>query len=141
MPVRGDFTGLRKLAAALERVASESFRRQCLDGMADGARTQIAAGFASERDPSGTPWAPLKARTGRILRRSGRLASAFEVRSDGQGLTVRNATPYAGFHQQGTRRMPRRAMLPSSRHGGLGRLWSRAFSLPIRQLLHRTLRR
>lgn len=92
---------------------------------AGAARAVIAGALAGRRSPDGTPWDPRQAMTrkgGRLYRRSaprstGRLAASVSVEATEAELVIRAPVPYAGFVQEGTRRMPARPFLPIDAEG------------------------
>jgi phage virion morphogenesis protein len=114
MGVRGDFEELRRLREQLQAGTGSSgaLKARLLKAAAAEARTQVAIGFRDGVDPTGAPWQPLKKRAGKILRKTGRLANSFTARPTDSGFVVGTNTDYATYHQQGTRRMPQRAMVP-----------------------------
>lgn len=83
---------------------------------------QIERQFDTETDPYGNAWSPLaqstieqKRRLGypdSILTRTGDLRKSFDFNARGKTLTIESYSPYAGFHQTGTRKMPARKLLP-----------------------------
>jgi phage gpG-like protein len=101
--------------------------------------------FRKSVDPYGKPWAPLgrdrarnikankkrvakgkPARASKVLVDTGRLAAspAFKV-ANGQ-LRVFLPVQYASYHQDGTKRIPRRQILPEEATGGLGPIWTKS---------------
>lgn len=80
--------------------------------------------FRTQTDPEGAAWTPLaestKARrrrgpgrfNPRILQDTGVLKNSITAVAGPRSLTFGTNTPYAGFHQFGTRNAPRRAFLP-----------------------------
>lgn len=94
-----------------------------MERIGDLLRDQTIDAFLRERDPvNGRPWAALSPVTLAIKRRLGQpsrklvatgklLQEVFRVRpriSFGRVAYDLNGVPYAGYHQTGTRRMPRR---------------------------------
>ena len=76
--------------------------------------------FRSATDPEGAAWKPLAAstvarrrkRSDRILQDTGILKNSITATSNAKSITFGTNVPYAGPHQFGTRKMPRRAFLP-----------------------------
>lgn len=76
-------------------------------------RDETEKQFATNSDPSGKPWSPLKESTLRtkkqnrdkILTRSGKLRSGFLYRVNGAKLEITNSQDYAIYHQYGTKKM------------------------------------
>lgn len=111
----GDFSALRR---QLRDLTSP----QTMHDLHNLAGREVAGlideGFAREQDPDGLPWLPSKAarREGRkTLRDTGRLQDGIRWRADSRGVVVHTtgaANEYAGYHQRGTTRMPRRRFMP-----------------------------
>lgn len=76
-------------------------------------REETEKQFATNNDPSGKPWAPLKESTLRskrqnrdkILTRTGKMRAGFLFRVSGAKLEITNSQEYAIYHQYGTRKM------------------------------------
>ena len=75
----------------------------------------VMKGFRESRDPYGKKWAPIKHRKGRPLLDTGRLRSSFFGLVQGDGFKLGTRVSYAGFHQNGTKRIKQRMMIPSGR--------------------------
>jgi len=114
-------TGLAKVVGSL----ADSFmnRRERAHTLAflAGLKRDVTGAFSSAADPvTGQPWPALKYRTGRPLILSGTmmaeaLSAIDRARPNGWGVTVDLVTPaYAGFHQRGTGRIPRRRFFGAS---------------------------
>lgn len=147
--VRGDFGRLEDLQRRVKEVANPGFRQAVAHRLAGAGIKLLADEFRASRDPYGNPWAPVhrdrprdraaaarRARAGKPARAdrplidTGRLRAAATASSadTSAGTQVRISIPvdYASFHQDGTRRMVRRQIVPD-RLGGLGPIWSAAF--------------
>lgn len=82
-------------------------------------------GFETETDPYGSKWQPLspativeKQRKGypnKILTRTGRLANSFRILVRGNSVRIASTVGYSRYHQIGTKKMAKRAMLPGSK--------------------------
>lgn len=121
-----DKGGSRQLSAwiaALKELPREM--RAMPRDMAEEAVDLVKQTFENEADPYGAKWARLKYRSGRILQKTGGLKSSVNVATSGRGFTVSIARSYGAYHQTGTRRMPRRAMLPFR---GMPLAWKSAFA-------------
>lgn len=95
--------------------------------MSDEALVLVADGFRRETDPYGDAWKKLKVRRGKILQDTGRLrASWHRVRVSRSGFRIAAGATYAKFHQDGTRRMVARMMVPRS--GRLPKRWRDAMT-------------
>lgn len=97
-----------------------------------GARLEslASAGFETETDPQGKPWAPWAQSTrdtypadgnGRILDRSGHMLSPASLswQADRSSATVGFGAVYAVYHEWGTVTMPRRGVLLADPDAGL----------------------
>ncbi len=171
--VTGNFTGLRRLIENLETAIKGGLQERVAQELAVEARKLVADQFRAERDPYGTPWAPLKHRKGRILRDTNYMAGHVGTFPQSNGFRITFLAPYAKVHQtggvvkphqraaremrrskrglfaKGTRTkkgtvragsftvlprmqagytIPRRALLPTASLGGLGPIWTKAFS-------------
>ncbi|MFC6592408.1 phage virion morphogenesis protein [Deinococcus lacus] len=79
---------------------------------------QIQADFTAQQAPDGSYWQPSRAaqREGRrTLRDSGALQDGITWKADSRGVVIQTtgrANRYAGFHQHGTRRLPKRQFMP-----------------------------
>lgn len=102
---------LAKLTAAIERLPDTLMQTV---GPIVGETTidLIQQGFDDEKNPYGEPWAPLKAREGRILRDRGLLYRNWHWAVTGGGVEVSSGQEYASFHQDGTKKMVARKMVP-----------------------------
>lgn len=161
MSVTGNFKGLRQLMARVDAVV-----RGGVPGLANrlGATAVklLAYEFRFSRDPYGDNWAPVlrsrrRDRMARARRRAqgrpvkadkplvdtGRLRAAATVSSANRsgGKTVRVIIPveYASYHQNGTRRIRRRQIVPSDSTGGLGPIWSAALKKEAAKVLRERL--
>ena len=119
---------VQTLTRALDRISSQSFERGLVRGVAELALTFIQDEFEGEKDPYERAWKPLAYRRGKILEKTGTLRSSFTVAFGERSFTISNTASYAGFHQAGTKRMPKRRILPDL---GVPRRWREGFNLFI----------
>lgn len=91
---------LRALQRMLDGQAS---RARLLRAASGEAKRLVQMGFATESDPNGNPWLPLKYRKGKILRDTARMANSFTTNPIEDGFTVGSNVSYVGYHQDGTR--------------------------------------
>jgi phage gpG-like protein len=115
---------------------------------------QVADEFRESRNPYDKPWLPLarersrnrranarRARAGKARRASkplidtGRLRASPVARVDGTQVRVSLPVEYASYHQQGTRTIPRRQILPEQATGGLGERWTQAINREVDAVL------
>ena len=117
----------RSLSQLIDRLAKLAVTRPYFLQVAAerlGAETLklIDDGFAARRDPYGQPWKATQ-RKNPILERTGTLRDGWSVqRISSEGVTVGNSTDYAPFHQDGTRYLVIRRMVPTAARG-LGPIW------------------
>lgn len=120
--LKGDFGKLRDWKRRFGGAAVDQAKRAVLANVGEEVLELIAEGFAKEQAPSGRSWAPLKVRAGRILQDTGRLRSSFHRKAiSSVSVTIGPGVTYARFHQDGTRRMVARPMVPD---GKLPQKWS-----------------
>lgn len=158
MPLTGDFAKMKKLVVKIGRLADGKLFTSLKKNLAEEALTQVKFGFRESRDPYGNPWAPLKRREGKPLLDTGRLRNSFATANTSTGFRIGSSVSYAGFHQGGTSGhskseggrtgrfpkktrkggqrqltlggggIPARPMVPTEDRGGLGPIWSAAFT-------------
>jgi phage gpG-like protein len=132
--LQGDFGGLEDLQERIRKLAQPAFTAAVARRLTGTAIKLLADEFRGSKDPYGVPWKPLKRREGKPLLDTGRLRAAAVGQTAGQssGAIVRVVIPveYASYHQDGTRRIPRRQIVPD-RAGGLGPIWAGAFRREI----------
>lgn len=102
-PIIARLGGIQARLPELAQVIGEIVRGQTRDRFA-----------VTKTDPDGAPWAPWAHRypkSGSLLVRSGALASS--IYNNAVGLEARVGTNifYAGYHEDGTRKMPARPFL------------------------------
>lgn len=110
----------RMFARRLEKMA-DSVEELCQE-LAEESLELINAGFQEAIDPRGVGWAPRRGRrTNPLLNDTGTLKENFRIFAvHKEGFGIINDTPYGGFHQGGTVKLPKRRMVPGSGEG-LGR--------------------
>lgn len=98
-----------------------------LEGFGNYLKLETEKQFDEEKDPDGDRWAALapstliqKRRAGypdKILTRTGKMRESIKIEATKRGLLFAIASPYAIFHQEGTKKMPQRTILglPSNR--------------------------
>jgi hypothetical protein len=94
---------------------SPKLLEQCGHDMADETVGLVMDGFRAEADPYGTKWRRKQAQDGRkvLSGKTSRLKGGWHVsRANRRGFIVSPAVDYAKWHQGGTRRLVRRAMIP-----------------------------
>ena len=98
----------------LRNISTGTVRRRMVGAMARELRVDIKRAFDTETAPSGVRWKPLKRpRPGRILHKSGETRrTATRILLFGKSIRVQ-LSPWGGFHQSGTSRIPARPFIPT----------------------------
>jgi len=140
MAVAGDFSALAELRARATALASASARARLAQVLAVAALRELNNGFRASRDPYGRAWKPLRRRAGKPLLDTGRMrASAHVYRVGADGFAIRVSAEYSGYHQDGTRHVPQRMMVPTPDRG-LG-LWGDPLRKVAAEFVEREARR
>ena len=101
--------------------------RSLMDSIGQEMETRVANRFETQTDPSGAPWIQWADSTianypddgnGTILDRYGDMLASLSHQADDSSVTYGFATPYAAFHEFGTKRMPRRGLLTEDPDAG-----------------------
>lgn len=120
--------GINALAAKLERLAASEVMDVIARKVATVCQEQCIAGFQQQRNPYGTPWAPLKPAPmwvvkafgadfdHPILDKTGAMVESLTSRASGSRVLMR-ILGYAKFHQYGTSRMTAREVFPDPARG------------------------
>jgi phage gpG-like protein len=136
--VSGDTSKLAGLIDRLGRIADGRILKIINQNLAEEAIELVKQGFEDEKDPFGSPWAPLKRRTGRILQDTARLKNSFNrpsaTSSDAGGFRIGTNVQYAVHHQFGApkAKLPKRMMLPT---GELPEAWVDKFQKTADEIL------
>lgn len=68
--------------------------------------------FDKQTEENKGPWKPRKDNQPHpLLRKTGRMRSGFQFRSNSKGFSIKNNVDYSGYHEEGTEFMPRRSAL------------------------------
>lgn len=98
-----------------------------MDGIGQRMETQISNRFETEADPMGVPWSPWAAETkatypsdgnGLLLDRYGDLLISIGHEATADSVSYGFASPYAAYHEFGTKHMPRRGLLTADPEAG-----------------------
>jgi phage gpG-like protein len=129
---------LRKVVAKLRKLGTEA-RRDVATVLATQTVQLIARGFNRSQAPDGTPWKEITHRKGQPLIDSERLRGGWgqdHATVTPSGFSILNNTPYAEYHQSGTKRITARPMVPTD---SLPASWDKAFTaaatLAIKKIL------
>lgn len=110
--ITGNIAALGEFGAKVAALGSDRAKRAVLSNVGEEAIELIREGFDDEADPYGSRWASTQ-RGGKILQDTGRLRSSWHRRSlSSSQVVVGSGVKYGSYHQSGTRRMARRAMVP-----------------------------
>lgn len=119
--ILGDFAKLREWQDKTKD--SSKLLRTLTKNVGETLVSLVRDGFEGEHDPYGSPWEALKERSGRILQDTGRLRNSWhQSGATNDSVTVSASADYAGYHQNGTSKMPARPMVP--REGALPPKWA-----------------
>lgn len=155
--LRSSFSALEDLQQRVKEVVSPRFKEELAHRLAATGIKLLADQFRQSRDPYGAPWKPVNRNRRRdVQARRRRAAAGRPVRGDlplvdtgvlraaatsdaadlSTGSTIRISIPveYASYHQDGTRRIARRQIVPDAA-GGLGPIWEAAFKRTIEDKL------
>lgn len=121
--------GLDAFRVVLKRAGSVQKHQELVRKIGRTTNALIREQFEVERDPYGMPWTPVKRMARgqtKILYRSGSLRRSIRAEiADRETIRVRvigKAGRYGMLHQNGTRKLPRRAFMPTER--GTPRRWA-----------------
>ena len=118
--VQGDQELLQVLAALKARTVNQ---RPAWDLIGAGLAANADRRFETKTDPAGHPWAAWADITKLARKKSGRgtlleltrmMRASLNHQAQDDGVVVGLGRSYAGFHETGTRKMPRRGMLLAS---------------------------
>jgi hypothetical protein len=121
----GDFAKLESWEKALGAV--DQVLEVMSKDMAEELVGLVKEGWRTQADPYGQPWKAKKRPDRRqiLVGKTARLKGGWHVRQAGRkGFTIAPSVDYGGFHQQGTKFIPPRRMVPTQERG-LPREWAR----------------
>ena len=140
---------LQKSTGELGKWAKGPFRGRAAGKIRDDFLDEVGESFSSRGRSTGTQWAPLSpvyaawknsAYPGRpLLVLTGRMRESFDSNSrdliynrkqkNYKMLTLGTRVPYAGYHQSGTSKMPRRPLFVVSKE--IGKRWGEYLSADL----------
>lgn len=135
MGITGDFRELEALHAKVREAARGGLKERLLKAAATAALTEAQLGFRESVDPTGMPWAPLKFRTGKPLRDTGRLANSFTSRPTERGFVVGTNVSYAATHQYGATIVPKNRKELRFKGRGKGWIFAKRVVIPARPMV------
>lgn len=128
-----EVTGLAELQARLANLGNGKATKAVSKEIAIEAQVLVGEGFQKGQAPDGSPWEPIKYRSGQPLRDSGRLGASVIVEDTGKGFKVGTNVLYANVHQHGAVITVKRAkQLYSAK---LGRGFGKSVKIPARPFL------
>ena len=139
MGIKGDFGRLERIIRGFGAIKDRKHNQQILEQLGDEAVRQIDAGINAQRDPYGKPWTKRKNTTERNKMLSG-LRGTFSHSATSKRLLVTSSDKTAVYHNEGTKRLPKRLLVPSNKRG-LGRIWERAFKRVLQSTFLSSLRK
>ena len=108
MTVIANDEDLRRLEQRLAELASGRGLQELARNIGEEAVELVREGFEQERDPYGTPWAPITHRDGAILRDTRAMVNSLHVASATESqVTIAMGVWYAIVHQTGKTIVPR----------------------------------
>ncbi len=108
MTVIANDEDLRRLEQRLAELASGRGLQELARNIGEEAVELVTEGFEKERDPYGTPWAPITHRDGAILRDTRAMVNSLHVASATETqVTIAMGVWYAIVHQTGKTIVPR----------------------------------
>lgn len=127
------------MIAKLDAIGTSEWRTSLSRQLAEKALDLIDNGFRAKRNPYGDRWTKTK-QPNPILERTGQLRSSFRIiAATPDGFLIRSDSPYGGFHQFGTGRLPVRAMVPTQA-GGMSASWERVLDGVFVRFVRETMR-
>lgn len=98
-----DFTGDARLQNVLDAIHDAGIKlHPAMEIIARNWQNKVKLGFRGGVDPYGTPWRPLRFRSGQPLRDTGRLQQSVDTRSSDEQAATGTNVCYAIVHQEGT---------------------------------------
>lgn len=141
MTLKGDFAGLGKLEANLRRLSEVP--SQAAREAATSIQALIEQEYATGKDSTGRPWAPLrpatlaKGRTPPPLTATRAMRETTEVKPmAGAGVSVTFEEDYASYHHTGTKNMVARPVAPT---GAFPKAWGDAIDSAVQNAMSRRL--
>jgi len=112
MAVKGDYGKLDSLITRLGAADLAEFHVRLHKLCAMKAESLVKKEFRASTDPYGKAWAKLKYRQGKPLQNTGIMASSVHTGPNADGFYIEIDTSYAVYHQSGTKRIPKRQIIP-----------------------------
>jgi hypothetical protein len=109
--------------------------------MGKSVRALISEGFDKRQAPDGKAWKEREQRqTWPLLEKTGKMRRGWRVAVSSKGLKTSNRTKHTKFHQDGTRNMVARPMVPSKGRR-LPERWRIAILRSAKNAVHKELKR
>lgn len=101
------------IGALIKKVSSiPGLIEEAIKEQQDKILEEVKGNFRKGKDPNGKTWKPLKSGKPATLYKTGHLYSSYDVVSNKNFIKIQNTAPYAKFHQNGTKYLPRRQVVP-----------------------------
>ena len=132
----GDISKVRAIVAELKRAGALA-KTALPRNLGAELLTQAQLGFRNSVAPDGTPWAPLKFRSGKPLLDTGAhlYGSLHIARADPTAITLALGFAYAAVHQYGATIRAKKAKTLAFRIGGGKRAFAKQVVIPARPML------
>lgn len=114
LKLTGSDAPLRGMLAALKAFGQGAVVREAAKKLAPVLQELGDRPWQRRADPDGAPWAPRK-RTypHSLLEKTGKTRRSLRSRASGTSVITTVSTPFARFHQTGTRKMAARPLFPA----------------------------
>lgn len=120
-----DSTAVTDVLAKIQRRLGDL--SPAMEGIGQEMAGRVSGRFETQTDPSGTPWAQWAPSTvasypadgnGAVLDRYGDMLDKLSHQADKTSVRIGFGTPYATYHEWGTKTMPRRGLLTDDPDAG-----------------------
>jgi phage gpG-like protein len=114
LKLTGSDAPLRGMLSALAAFGQGKVVRELAKKLAPELQALGDRPWQRRADPDGAPWVPRKGRyLHPMLEKTGRTRRSLRARASGTSVVTSVSTPYARFHQTGTRKMAARPIFPT----------------------------
>lgn len=133
MGMRGNFAELERLILKFERLSKGDFVKTVLPKIGQDAVELVEDGIRSQSDPYTIPWPTKKDGTSALIG----LIGSFSHHESGRRMTLESSDEHAGYHQTGTKKIPKRVMVPVKSRG-FPTKWAVKFTKTIRETFEKS---
>ncbi|WP_419832134.1 phage virion morphogenesis protein [Endozoicomonas atrinae] len=103
--------GQQEIQNLMDTVMLYQHRKPLFTRLGRAVLTDARLNFRRQQAPDGTPWAPLKIRTGQILSDTGRLRNSLSYKTGNDEVEVGTNVKYAAVHNFGATIRPKKAKM------------------------------